>query len=116
MKKGKHVMVHKPIANRLHEGRLVFDTVRQTQTATHLLAYGSGAGNELIARRINEGVIGKLREIHNWTNRPVWPQYTELPTDTPPIPQGVRLELVAGSGCGSALSPALHAHRLPWLV
>jgi predicted dehydrogenase len=96
MKKGKHVLVHKPIANRLHEGRVVMETVRKTQRATHLLAYGSGTDNEFISQRIKEGVIGPLREIHNWTNRPVWPQYTELPTDQPPIPKGFDWDLWLG--------------------
>ena len=49
MKKGKHVLMHKPIANRLHEGRLVIETARETKVATHLLAYGSGTGNDRIA-------------------------------------------------------------------
>ena len=79
MKKGKHLMMHKPLANRLHEGRLVVDTARQTKVATHLMAYGLGSGNASIAQRIKVGVIGPLREIHNWTNRPVWPQYTRIP-------------------------------------
>ena len=60
MKKGKHVLMHKPIANRLREGRLVLETARQTKVATHLLAYGSGTGNGLIAERIKQGVIGPL--------------------------------------------------------
>jgi len=96
MKQGKHVMVHKPLANRLHEGRLVVETARQTQVATHLLAYGSGTGNGKIAQCIKDGMIGRLREIHNWTNRPVWPQYTELPTETPPIPPGFDWDLWLG--------------------
>jgi predicted dehydrogenase len=96
MKKGKHVMMHKPIANRLYEGRLVLKTARQTGRATHLLAYGSGAGNGRIAEQIKKGVIGRLREIHNWTNRPVWPQYTEIPTDRPPIPKGFDWQLWLG--------------------
>ncbi|UCD48645.1 MAG: Gfo/Idh/MocA family oxidoreductase [Phycisphaerales bacterium] len=100
MKKGKHVLMHKPIANRLHEGRLVLETARETKVATHLLAYGSGTGNGRIVERIKEGVIGPLREVHNWTNRPVWPQYTETPTDTPPIPKGFDWDLWLG--------PALH--------
>jgi predicted dehydrogenase len=96
MKKGKHVMVHKPLANRMHEARLVIETARKTKLATHLLAYGAGTANALIAQRINEGVIGTLREIHNWSNRPVWPQYTEIPTDTPPVPKGFDWDLWLG--------------------
>ncbi len=96
MKKGKHVLMHKPIANRLYEGRLVLKTARQTKMATHLLAYGSGAGNGMIAESIRQGAIGPLREIHNWTNRPVWPQYTEIPRDRRPIPKGLDWDLWLG--------------------
>jgi predicted dehydrogenase len=96
MKKGKHVLMHKPIANRLCEGRLVLKTARERKMATHLLAYGSGTGNGGIAERIKQGVIGPLREVHNWTNRPVWPQYTEVPKDRPPIPKGFDWDLWLG--------------------
>ena len=106
MKKGKHVLVHKPLANRLYEGRLVVETARKTKVATHLLAYGSGAGNGQIAQRIKQGAIGALREVHNWSNRPVWPQYTEIPQDTPPVPKGLDWDL----WLGPALDRPYHPH------
>lgn len=96
MKQGKHVLMHKPIANRLVEGRRVLEVARQSRVATHLLAYGSGLSNGMIVERIKEGIIGPLREIHNWSNRPVWPQYTEIPTDRPPIPKGFDWDLWLG--------------------
>jgi predicted dehydrogenase len=106
MKKGKHVLMHKPIANRLYEGRLVLKTAHQTKRATHLLAYGSGTDNGRIAERIKDGVIGPLREVHNWTNRPVWPQYTEIPQDQPPVPKGFDWDL----WLGPALYRPYHPH------
>ncbi|MCL4179913.1 MAG: Gfo/Idh/MocA family oxidoreductase [Verrucomicrobia bacterium] len=96
MKRGRHVLMHKPIANRLAEGRLVLQTARDTGVATHLLAYGSGTGNGRIVERIREGVIGRLREIHDWSNRPVWPQYTEIPKDQPPVPKDFEWDLWLG--------------------
>ncbi len=96
MKKGLHVLMHKPIANRVYEGRKVLETVRASQRATHLLAYGSGYDNGRIVERIKEGAIGKLREIHNWTNRPVWPQYTEISAEKPPVPDGFDWDLWLG--------------------
>jgi predicted dehydrogenase len=96
LKKGKHVATHKPIANRLAEGRLVLETARRSPCQTHLLAYGSGAANGQIVERIRAGAIGALREIHNWTNRPVWPQYTEIPADRPPVPAGFDWSLWLG--------------------
>ena len=88
MKKGKHVLVHKPLANRLHEARLVVETARKTKVATHFLPANDGAQIRAIKAWIDDGAIGTLREIHNWSNRPMWPQYPTLPTDTPPIPEG----------------------------
>jgi predicted dehydrogenase len=106
MKKGKHVLVHKPLANRMHEARLVVETARQTKLVTHLMAYGVGAGNGLIAAQIKAGAIGRLREIHNWSNRPVWPQYTEIPQDRPPLPKGFDWDL----WLGPALDRPYHPH------
>ncbi len=96
MNRGKHVLMHKPLANRLREGRLVIEAARQSKVATHLLAYGSGAGNGRIVQQIQAGVIGPLREVHNWTNRPVWPQYSEIPKDRPPVPEGFDWDLWLG--------------------
>jgi predicted dehydrogenase len=96
MKQGKHVLMHKPIANRLAEGRLVLKTARDAGVATHLLAYGSGADNARIVERIQQGVIGPLREVHNWSHRPVWPQYTQIPTDQPQVPPGFNWDLWLG--------------------
>jgi predicted dehydrogenase len=106
MKKGKHVIVHKPLGNRMYEGRLVVDLARKTKVATFLLAYGSGGGNAMIAQSVKDGVIGTLREIHNWTNRPVWPQYAEVPTDQPPVPKGFDWNL----WLGPALDRPYHPH------
>jgi hypothetical protein len=96
MKKGKHVITHKPIANRMSEGRLAIETARRQRVKTHLLAWSNRRGNKLTRKWIREGVIGKLREIHNWSHRPVWQQWTSNPTDTPPIPKGFNWNLWLG--------------------
>ncbi len=96
MKKGKHIVTHKPIANRLLEGRLTIETARRKRVKTHLLAWSNRPGNELSRKWIKDGVIGKLKEIHNWSHRPVWPQWTSNPTDTPPVPKGFNWKLWLG--------------------
>jgi len=87
MKKGKHVMTHKPIANRVYEARLVIETARKTKVATHFSPANNGAQIRVIKDWINDGTIGTLREVHNWSSRPMWPQYPTIPTDTPPVPK-----------------------------
>ncbi len=96
MKQGKHVIMHKPIANRLKEARLVIDTARKTGVATHFMPWGSNGSMGPVLSWINDGAIGTLREVHNWTNRPVWPQYTAVPNDAPPVPQGFDWDLWLG--------------------
>lgn len=96
MKKGKHVIMHKPIANRLKEAKLVIDTAREMGVATHFMPWDSNGSIEPVLAWIKDGAIGNLREVHNWTNRPVWPQYATLPADTPPVPQGFDWDLWLG--------------------
>jgi Oxidoreductase family, NAD-binding Rossmann fold/Oxidoreductase family, C-terminal alpha/beta domain len=96
MKKGKHVLMHKPIANRLQEARLVIETARRTKVATHFIPATSGADVAVAAKWIKDGAIGKLREVHNWSNRPVWPQYATIPTDCPPVPKDFDWDLWLG--------------------
>jgi hypothetical protein len=87
MRKGKHVLVAKPLANRLAEARLVIEVARQTKLKTHFLPANVSFGHNTAYDWIKEGAIGTLREIHNWSSRPFWPQYPTLPTDRPPIPK-----------------------------
>jgi hypothetical protein len=96
MKKGKHVLMHKPLANRLHEARLVIEAARKTKVATHFLPASDGSRIRAIKAWIDDGAIGTLREVHNWSSRPLWPQYPTIPTDTPPIPEGFDWSLWLG--------------------
>lgn len=96
MKKGKHVVIHKPIANRMHESRLTIDAARQTGVSTHLLAWSNRPGNDLVKKWIADGAIGTLKEIHNWSYRPVWPQWTSRPQEKPPIPKDFNWDLWLG--------------------
>ncbi len=96
MKKGKHVAVHKPLANRLAEARMVIETARKTKVATHFLPANDGAMIRVLADWIKAGAIGNLREIHNWSSRPFWPQYAIVPTDMPPVPAGFDWDLWLG--------------------
>ena len=106
MRKGKHVLMHKPLANRLLEGRLVIDTARKTKVATHFLPASDGANVRTMKKWVDEGAIGTLREIHNWSNRPVWPQYAAIPTDKPPVPAGFDWDL----WLGPSLDRPYHPH------
>lgn len=96
LKKNKHVLMHKPLSNRLLEGKQVVEMARRSKQITHLMPWDSNGSMDQVMTWINGGAIGTLKEVHNWTNRPVWPQYTTLPTDTPPVPSGLDWKLWLG--------------------
>ncbi|HLK27472.1 MAG TPA: Gfo/Idh/MocA family oxidoreductase [Puia sp.] len=96
IKRNKHILMHKPLSNRLLEGKKVIEMARNSKSITHLIPWDSNGSMETVMAWINAGAIGTLMEVHNWTNRPVWPQYPSLPTDTPAVPNGLDWDLWLG--------------------
>lgn len=96
MNKNKHVITHKPIANRIKEGRKVIDMANEKNLITHLLAWSDRADQQQMAKWVQGGAIGELKEIHNWSYRPVWPQWTGIPEETPRVPNGFNWDLWLG--------------------
>jgi hypothetical protein len=96
MNKGMHVVTHKPIANRIYEFRKTVETAKKTGLSTHLLAWSKRPEYDLIKKWIDDGQIGTLKSIHNWSNRPVWQQWQANPTDRPPVPKGFNWDLWLG--------------------
>jgi predicted dehydrogenase len=105
LKKGMNVIVHKPLANRLLEARSVIETARSKQIATHFLPASEGAAQKLAMAMIKNGAIGTLREIHNWSMRPMWPQFATRPTDQPPVPAGFDWTLWLGPSLDRSYHP-----------
>jgi hypothetical protein len=97
MNRGKHVIQHKTLANVLYEARLSRDTAKKTGLATHMFCSAGIGSTATIAEWIQAGAIGDVREVHNWSTRPFWPQgMTELPKDKPPVPTGLDWDLWLG--------------------
>jgi predicted dehydrogenase len=80
----------------MHEWKQVYEAAKKANVTTHLLAWSDRPEYSLIKQWIDDGVIGTLKEIHNWSYRPVWEQWPKRPTDTPPIPDGFNWELWLG--------------------
>ena len=91
-----HVVTHKPISNRLLEGRKVIEKAKSSGTVTHLLAWSDRPEYRQIKAWMDAGLIGELKEIHNWSYRPVWQQWTKRPEPSMPIPDGFNWELWLG--------------------
>ena len=83
--------MHKPIANRLMEAAPRDRHRARHRRATHFMPWDSNGSMEQVMAWIKDGSIGTLREVHNWTNRPVWPQYRDHPDRHAARAGGLRL-------------------------
>ena len=97
MEKGKHVLCQKPMTNSVHEARVMAEAARKTGVATQVLtANSSSADTDALCEMIWSGIIGPVREVHNWSTRPVWPSgFTALPGEEA-IPEGFNWDLWLG--------------------
>ena len=79
---GKHVYCQKPLTYTIHESRLMARAAEYYKVKTQM---GNQAhAGEPIRRAvelIRAGVIGPVREVHAWTNRPIWPQAAKAVQD-----------------------------------
>lgn len=97
MKRGKHVYCQKPLTRLVAEARALTEAARKYKVATQMGNQGhSGDGVRNICEWIWDGAIGEVREVHAWTNRPVWPQGIDRPKETPPVPETMHWDLWIG--------------------
>ncbi len=94
---GKHVYCEKPLTRTIWEARMLRNLARRYKVATQMGNQGT-ASNELRqgVEVIQSGVLGKVTEIHVWSNRPVWPQGIPRPKEEAIIPDGLDWDLWLG--------------------
>ena len=97
MRMGKHCFCQKPLTWSVEEARLMRTLAAEKKLCTQMGNQGTAengfrAGVELI----RSGVLGPIKEIHVWTNRPIWPQGIGRPKDTPGIPNHVHWDEFLG--------------------
>jgi predicted dehydrogenase len=93
MQAGKHVYCQKPLTHGIWEARTLARLAKQTGVKTQM---GNQAHANDNMRRcvelIRAGVIGKVREVHAWTNRPIWPQGFATAPPKEAVPEGIDWE------------------------
>ncbi len=97
MRQGKHVYCQKPLVQTIHEARYLRDLARKTGLVTQMGNQGSAAdGLRRAVECIQAGIIGKVSEVHVWTNRPVWPQGMNRPEGSDPVPENLNWDIWLG--------------------
>ena len=94
---GKHTYVQKPLTHSIWEARKLATEARKAKVVTQM---GNQAhAGEPIRRAvelIRSGVIGKVKEVHAWTNRPIWPQGLEKKLTAQEVPKNMDWDLWIG--------------------
>ncbi|MCG8581881.1 MAG: Gfo/Idh/MocA family oxidoreductase [Bacteroidales bacterium] len=94
---GKHVYVEKPLTHTVYESRLLTRLAAKHQVATQMGNQGaSGEGVALTTEWIQNGEIGEIRKVEAFTDRPIWPQGLNRPTEEQPIPDTFNWDLFVG--------------------
>jgi predicted dehydrogenase len=100
MKLKKHVYCQKPLTHTVYEARVMRETAAKYQVATQMGNQGTAEnGLREAVEIIRSGGIGPVREVHVWTNRPIWPQapqVTTRPAPEPETPKHIHWDLFLG--------------------
>ncbi|NOS71342.1 MAG: Gfo/Idh/MocA family oxidoreductase [Verrucomicrobia bacterium] len=84
---GKHVYCQKPLVQTVYEARLLRKLAKEHGVVTQMGNQGSAEdGLRRAVEVVQAGVIGPVREVHVWSNRPVWPQGQDRPAGSDPVP------------------------------
>jgi predicted dehydrogenase len=107
---GKHAYTQKPLTHTVYEAHVISELARQNpKLATQMGNQGhSNEGARKVVEVVRSGALGKIREVHAWTDRPIWPQGIDRPKDTPPIPHHVHWDVWLGPMPERPYNPAYH--------
>ncbi len=109
---GKHVCVQKPLVNTLWEARQLHLAAKKKGVITQMGNQGhTYDDNRVVKEWIAAGVIGKVKEVHVWTNRPIWPQGKAVSFKPGDVPPNLDWELWLAATPDHAFSPDIHPFK-----
>jgi len=97
IKMGKHVYCQKPLTQTVYEARYLRKLANDYKVVTQMGNQGSSEdGLRRAVELVQGGVIGPVRQIHVWTNRPIWPQGITRPPGQDPVPPQFKWDYFLG--------------------
>lgn len=109
MELGKHVFVQKPLAHNIWQCRTLQKTAREKKVITQMGNQGhTFEGMRRIKEWYDAGIIGDVKEVITWTNRPIGPWFIppeKFPPPTAPVPETLDWDLWQGPAAVRPYSP-----------
>ena len=106
---GKHVYVQKPLTQTVWEARELLRLSRLNGVCSQMGNQGhAGEGIRLVREWFNAGVLGEVREVKIWTNRPIWPQGFQDAPGADPLPEGLAWDQFLGRAPERPFSKKIH--------
>jgi predicted dehydrogenase len=97
MKAGKHAFVQKPLTHDLWEARQLGKIAVENKVSTQMGNQHTADNNlRKAAAIVKSGQLGTVKEIHVWTNRPIWPQGNPR-AEAKPMPKHLHWNLFCGT-------------------
>jgi len=99
IQRGKHVYCEKPLTHSIWEARTLTLEARKAKVATQMGNQGQASeGVRRLCECLWAGAIGKVTEVHIWTDRAAgwWPQGRNRPAYTDPVPPNLSWDLWLG--------------------
>ena len=97
MARGLHVYVQKPLTHTVLEARWMARMAQRHGVATQMGNQGASSdGTRALCELIASDAIGPVREVHAWTDRPIWPQGKDRPAGADPVPAHLEWDLWLG--------------------
>jgi len=91
MRMGKHCFCQKPLTWSVEEARFMRTFAAEKKLCTQMGNQGTArTGFREGVELIRSGLLGPIKEVLVWTNRPIWPQGIGRPKNTPGVPNHVR--------------------------
>ncbi len=112
MKMGKHVYCQKPLTHDVYEARRLRELAREYKVCTQMGNQGTALAQfRTSVEMLQAGVLGPVKEVHIWTNRPVWPQspkVTKRPEPASETPKHIHWDLFLGTAPVRPYAPGYH--------
>jgi predicted dehydrogenase len=112
MKLGKHCFCQKPLTWSVKEASVVRALAAEKGVATQMGNQGTAnTGLREGVEICRAGLLGEVKSVHVWTNRPIWPQGADRPANAEPIPKGLHWDLFLGPAKERPYNSAYHPFK-----